>query len=206
MFDMDNKTTMTHRQRAIAALELKTPDFVPHFEIDFQETEKHFDRRVFFGIEGEPDRTELSFSDMNDYNARLRVDIAKKFEHSIIVSSFVPGKCDLTYFEQSRQQILKLRELIGSDIMVMGGGDPTYEIPGSDMYEFSIKLYEDPKGMKDQAQKRVDNVLENFLKLKQAGADGFLMWSDYAFNQGTFLSPDMFAEFITPYLKRDWVR
>jgi uroporphyrinogen decarboxylase len=27
------------------------------------------------------------------------------------------------------------------------------------------------------------------------------MWSDYAFNSGPFLSPDMFSEFITPYLK-----
>lgn len=193
---------MTHRERAIAALELQQPDYVPHFEIDFQETEKHFNGRTFFGIDGEPSRAGLSFPDMNAHNAQLRVDIAKKFDHSIIVSSFVPGNNGMPYFEQSREQIIKLRELVGSDILVMGGGDPTYEIPGSEMYEFSIKLYEKPDEMKDNAQKRVDSVLENFLKLKEAGAEGFVLWSDYAFNQGPFLSPDMFNEFITPYLKQ----
>lgn len=193
---------MNNRERAKLALELKKPDYVPHFEIDFQETEKHFEGRTFFGIEGEPDRTGLSFKDMNEHNAKLRVDIAKKFEHSIIVSSFVQGNSGKTYFEESEAQILKLRELVGSDLLVLGGGDPTFEIPGSDMCEFVTRLYEEPDKMKSIAQERVDHSLENFHKLKKAGAEGFVLWSDYAFNQGPFLSPDMFAEFITPYLKQ----
>ena len=193
---------MTHTERAVLALEGKKPDFVPHFEIDFQETEKHFEGRTFFGLAGEKDRAGLSFRQMNEHNAQLRADIARKFDHSIIVSSFVPGYEGMNYFEQSRAQILKLRELVGTDIMVLGGGDPTYEIPGSDMYEFSIKLFEKPDEMKENAQKRVDTMLENFLEYKKAGAEGFLLWSDYAFNSGPFLSPEMFGEFITPYLKQ----
>ena len=193
---------MTHRERAILALENKQPDFVPHFELSFQETEKHFGGRTFFGIQGEPDRQGLSFKQLNEHNAKLRVDIAKKFDHSIILSGFVPGWKGKSYCEQSKQQIIKLRELVGSDIMVLGGGDPTYAIPGKDLYEFSINLYEKPKKMKEDAQRRVDSILEDFAALKNAGAEGFVLWSDYAFNSGPFLSPDMFAEFITPYLKQ----
>ena len=193
---------MTHRERAILALENKQPDYVPHFELSFQETEELFEGRNFFGLKGEPDRQGLSFEQLNNHNAGLRVDIAEKFGHSIILSGFVPGWEGKSYCEQSKLQILKLREMVGSDIMVLGGGDPTYAIPGEDMYEFSIKLYEKPEEMKENAQRKVDEILEDFLEMKKAGADGFVLWSDYAFNSGPFLSPDMFAEFITPYLKQ----
>ena len=37
---------------------------------------------------------------------------------------------------------------------------------------------------------------------KHGGLDGFALCADYCFNTGPFLSPNMFAEFITPYLAR----
>ncbi len=193
---------MTHRERATKALQLGIPDYVPTFEIDFQETAAWFGGRTFFGIAGEPDRIGKTPQEMNRHNAQLRVDIARRLEHSIIVSSFVPGCPGRSYAEESAEQIAMLRELVGSEIMVLGGGDPTYEIPGAEMMSFVEKLYDDPDGMKEEAQRRVDGTLENFHRFKSAGADGFVLWSDYAFNAGPFLSPDMFGEFITPYLKQ----
>jgi len=35
---------------------------------------------------------------------------------------------------------------------------------------------------------------------KHGGLDGFALCSDYCFNTGPFLSPNLFSEFITPYL------
>ena len=193
---------LTHRERAIVALEGKQPDFVPHFETEFQETARDFEGRTLFGREGEPDRTGLTPGEMNLHNARLRVDIARKFDHSAIVSTFTPNCPGRSFDEESCEQIGMLREQVGSDLMVLGGGDPTYAIPGPDMMEFVEKLYDDPQGMKDEAQRRVDDTLESFARCRDAGADGFFLWSDYAFNAGPFLSPEMFAEFITPYLKQ----
>lgn len=193
---------MTHRERALCALHGGQPDFVPHYENEFQQTEEIFEGRTFFGRAGEPDRTGVSAREMNLHNARLRVDIAEKFDHSIIISSLTPGYHGRDFWEESEEQIIMLRDLVGSNILVLGGGDPTFAIPGSDMTEFVEKLYDDPQGLKDEAQRRVDEHLEQFERLHKAGAEGFILWSDYAFNSGPFLSPDMFAEFITPYLKQ----
>jgi uroporphyrinogen decarboxylase len=194
--------TMTHRERAMLALEGRQPDFVPHFEIEFQETARDFEGRLLYGRDFEPDRTGLTPWEMNLHNARLRVDIARKFDHSMIVSTFTPNCPGRSFDEESCEQIAMIRDLVGSEFMVLGGGDPTYAIPGTDMMEFVENLYDDPQGMKDEAQRRVDAALRSFESYRDAGADGFVLWSDYAFNPGPFLSPEMFAEFITPYLKQ----
>lgn len=59
--------TMTHRERAIAALECRIPDRIPHFELEYQLSELTFGKRftkifsssncIFNGIE--PERYQL---------------------------------------------------------------------------------------------------------------------------------------------------
>ena len=190
----------THRERAALALDGGLPDFVPHFEIEFQETSRDFEGREFFTSGPGQDRTGLTAEQMNLHNARLRVDIARKFDHSIIVSTFTPHCPGRTHGEETCEQVAMLRELTGGEFMILCSEDPTFAIPGSEMMEFVEKLYDNPQGMKDEAQRRVDASLKSYESYRQAGADGFMLCSDYAFNQGPFLSPDMFAEFITPYL------
>jgi len=46
---------MTHRERMIVALERGQPDFVPHFELVFFETERDFGGRTMFGPAFQPD-------------------------------------------------------------------------------------------------------------------------------------------------------
>lgn len=192
----------THKERAILALLGGQPDFVPHFEIEFQETARDFGGRTLFGLPGEADRAGLTALDINRHNARLRADIAAKFDHSIVVSTFTPGCPGRTFEDESIEQIKLLCDLLGDERLILGGGDPTYAIPGADMAEFVTSLFEEPQRMKDEAQRRVDDALRSFAAYRDAGAEGFVLWSDYAFNSGPFLSPDMFAEFITPYLKQ----
>lgn len=92
---------MNHRERAIVALEGRQPDFVPHFEIEFRETSRDFEGREFFSGGSGHDRTGLNPQQMNLHNARLRVDIARKFDHSMIVSTFTPGCPGRTHDEET---------------------------------------------------------------------------------------------------------
>ena len=193
---------MNQRERAICALNGGIPDYVPHFEMEFVVTERDFEGRTFYGREGEPDRTGFSHRELNFHNARLRVDVAKKYEHCVILSSFTPGCEGRTQQEESEEHIKMLRDIAGSEFLVLGGDDPTFSIPGSKMMEFVQQLYDEPEKLKEKAQRNVDSVAEYFYRLKEAGAEGFVLWSDYAFNAGPFLSPSMFAEFVTPYLKQ----
>lgn len=48
----------------------------------------------------------------------------------------------------------------------------------------------------------VDGALERGKQLVDGGIDGFALCADYCFNDGPFLSPNMFRKFVTPYLTR----
>ncbi len=71
------------------------------------------------------------------------------------------------------------------------------------MEEFSLRMVEEPESMKREAQAKVDTALRRAeLIHKQGGLDGFVMCSDYCFNQAPFFSRGMFADFIAPYLSQ----
>ncbi len=76
---------LTHRKRARIALMGGIPDYVPTFELAFYETERDFDGRVFYGTEFAPaESSGLSRKEVYKHNAQLYIDVARKFEHSII--------------------------------------------------------------------------------------------------------------------------
>jgi uroporphyrinogen decarboxylase len=83
-------------------------------------------------------------------------------------------------------------------------GDATYGVPnGSHMAEWCARLVEGPEEVKDEAARQVDGVLARGERLAEhGGLDGFALCSDYCFNDGPFLSPEWFGEFVTPYLTR----
>jgi uroporphyrinogen decarboxylase len=70
------------------------------------------------------------------------------------------------------------------------------------MVAFSMRIAQDFDGLKRDAERLVTEKLIECKKLMDAGMDGFTLCSDYAFNHGPFLSPDMFSELIAPNLKR----
>ena len=53
-----------------------------------------------------------------------------------------------------------------------------------------------------QADQMVDSAIARGQRLVDGGIDGFALCADYCFNSGPFLSPQMFSEFVTPYLAR----
>ena len=193
---------MTHRERARIALTGGIPDYVPTFELVFHETERDFGGRTFYGGPAEPDRTGVSHREMLEHNAQLYTDIAKRFEHSIIMVTQVPGPGD--QFPEDLEDTIKIiRDKTDDELFIVVHGDATYSIPsGSNMETFAYRMVDDPDGLKAEAQQHVDNTIPRCEHLMKAGIDGFALCADYSFNVGPFLSPAQFAEFVTPYLKQ----
>jgi len=199
--------TMTHKERVIAALTGKQPDHIPTFELVFHETERDFQGRTFFGTPFEPDATDMSYTDIVKYNAQLYVDVARKFDHSIIfvngnLKEHEPTQADTyTNCGQGVQDMVKeIRNISGDEFMVMTHNDPTFMIPFGQAEEFCLSLFMDPDGMHEKARQNMDKCMVDCDNIMGAGADGFILCCDYCTNDGVFVSPPQFDEFIAPYL------
>jgi len=194
---------MTPRERFIRALELRPPlpGRVPHFELVFFLTMEVFGKvhpsHRHYGQwdQMEEKERQLHREDMAD----LFIETARRFEHDAIFLHPNPGR---------EEEVLRLidivREKTGDTYFLMLHGDATYSVPnGSHMAEWSARLVESPDEVKEEAARQVDEALARGERLAEhGGLDGFALCSDYCFNDGPFLSPAWFGEFVTPYLTR----
>jgi len=190
------------RECFIAALERRPPEGrVPHFELVFFLTmeafgKPHFSQRVF-GQWEQMSQTERRLH--REDTADLYIATAERFEHSAIFLHPNPA---------SEDEILRLIDLIrektGDRFFLMLHGDATHGIPdGNHMMEFAMRIAEDPDGLKAEAEKWVDGAIANAERLRQrTSLDGFALCADYCLNEGPFLSPTQFGDFVTPYLAR----
>jgi uroporphyrinogen decarboxylase len=94
------------------------------------------------------------------------------------------------------------REEIGDEFMLGFPSDGTFGIPdGRNLESFVFRLVDEPGAVHEEARQRVAAALKLAQRMKNAGGDVVWMGADYAMNSGPFLSRDMFAEFVAPYLK-----
>ena len=193
---------MTPRERFIACLERRPiKGRVPHFELAFYLTMEAFGRvhprhrhYAQWGQMTEHER-QLHRRDM----AQIYVAIAERYEHSAI--HVFPNP----YNDDELLQLLDLiREISGDRYFLMAHGDATFGIPdGHNMVEFVCRLADERERVKADAQRMVDQALQRAERIsKHGGLDGFALCSDYCFNDGPFLSPSQFGEFVAPYLER----
>ncbi len=179
---------MTPKDRVIAALELRQPDdIVPTFELEFQLTREFFNKD-FKGLNG------LSGKELDlaiGYNAEFFVEIAEALDYSIIRTGDI-------------RIIQKLVQMgVNKKFLICGEADGTMGIPnGTNMVDLSIRLFENADEIKKGLDASVDNAIGWGKAQIDAGAECLTMCADYCFNDGPFLSPKMFAEFVTPYLQR----
>jgi len=184
---------MTPKERAVAALTLKVPDRVPTFELEFQLEEEMFGKRFLrqkdlSGKTGEERERAII------QNAQYMVEVYEKLEYSIIPIHYLDWAGNL---ETARQ----IRKICGERFMLTTHGDGTFAIPdGNEMYEFAYAIADDPKGMQEKARKMADEAIEHNKELAEAGFDCLILCSDYCYNSGPFISPQMFGEYIQPYL------
>lgn len=189
---------MTPRERLIAALSLRQPDdIVPTFELQFQlagellgkthVTQQQLDETV--GAQRERLLRE---------NAELYIEEAERLDYSLIALSMGPSK-----LEDQIATVKMIRNMVGDKYMVAAMADGTMGIPnGQNMMDLVIRLTEKPEEVKAELDSSANGTIEYARKMVDAGVDTFLMCSDYCFNDGPFLSPRMFREFVTPYLAR----
>ncbi len=193
---------MTHRERFIAALERRPiTGLVPHFELVFFLTMEAFGRihptqRLYrqWDQMRESER-QLHREDIAD----LYITIAERFGHSAIFIHPNP---------RTEPEIIRLvdiiREKTGDKYFLMMHGDATFAIPGGDkMLDFSYRMVDEPEKLCQEASDMVDHALEKSERLlRPGGLDGFALCADYCLNDGPFMSPAQFSEFVTPYLAK----
>lgn len=215
---------MTPAERAKCALELKQPDEIPTFELEFQLSPE------FFGYELDDER--LHEENLHKYSdkeiERFAYDLADKYARVYgtgtaydIGGAAISGKEELDSepgldyciipvyspnWDDPDSPVTKyfrkrLREHFGDTRLFGGHGDGTFSVPnGTQMYEFAYRTADDPEGLKAEAAARCRHAVERNKRQREAGLDVALLCSDYCFNAGPFLSPAMFGEYIAPYL------
>ena len=96
-----------------------------------------------------------------------------------------------------------LKERDAGKRLLVDYGDSTLAIPtGENMERLAYELADKPDKIKAEQEMALDKTLERGRKVVEAGIEGYIMGSDYCFNDGPFLSPTMFSEFVTPYLTK----
>ncbi len=193
---------MTPRERFAAALERRPiTGRVPHFELVF------FLTMEAFGKVHPSQRHYAQWDQMQEKERQLHrneiadlyIATAERYEHSAIFLHPNPGTLDETV-----RLIDLIREKSGDKYFLLLHGDATFSIPdGTHMVDFAYRLADEPEKVHAEAAARVDRAIERAETLRdRSGLDGFALCSDYCFNNGPFLSPGQFGEFITPYLAR----
>jgi len=186
---------MSPAGRMKAALTLKVPDRVPTFELEFQLTDElvgqdYLRQSQLDGVSSR-DRERLIRE-----NAELIITIYEKLGHDAICLHHLDeaGLCATAR---------EIRRLVGDKFLLLVHGDGTFAIPdGSHMLDFAYRMADEPEALHAQALAMMTGAIERNKRMLAGGLDGFILCSDYCFNQGPFLSPSQFAEFITPYLAR----
>ncbi|MCS7224860.1 MAG: hypothetical protein NZ959_09940 [Armatimonadetes bacterium] len=195
---MNASCSFTPKERALAALTLSSPlpGKVPCFELEFQLAPellgKDFHDPASF-LSADPVTRERFIRE----NAELYVAVAERLDYCMILIVHAPDDATLS------ETVKAIRKLADDRYLLLAHGDATFAIPsGSDMEEVAAAFFEKPQEMHQLARDRVIWALERGHRLKEScGLDGLALCSDYCFNTGPFLSPKMFREFITPYLK-----
>ena len=190
---------MTHRERAIAALECRTPDMIPHYELAYHISMlSHGKKMLAHGgdvkrfINAGYSDAEMEYK-LEEY-ANVMAEVFTDLEWSIIP---LPGTNERVAAGLSKY----LHKILGDSVLLCMNGDGTFAIPGGDkMYDFVYRIADDPDEVHEEAKTKMQKAIERNKRMHDAGIECFQLCSDYCYNSGPFLSPEMFSEFITPYL------
>ena len=186
---------MTPKERAVVALTRNIPDYVPTFELEFQLEEEMFGKS-FLRQKDLEDKTAGEKGILIEKNAEYMVQVYEALEYSIIPVHYLDD-------DGIEATIKALRKIVGDKYLITTHGDGTYKIPeGAEMLDFVYWLADKPEEAKQVAAKNAEKAIERNKRFINAGIDCFILCRDYCFNSGPFLSPEMFREFIQPYLYR----
>lgn len=176
---------MTEKQRIECVLNGGIPDKVPHFELDFQLFKEAFGLNIPYYYKAPREEA-----------AAVKDVLLDGWERVVDTYHWaaVPMSCD--------HLITETKKRLGDKALVYCfNGDGTFWMPtGGDIMQFSIDLYENPEKLHEEAKTKCRNAIALAKMQADMGADFICINSDFGFNDGPFISPAMFAEFVTPYL------
>jgi uroporphyrinogen decarboxylase len=189
---------MTSRQKAIAAFELRTSEgLVPHVELEFQLSEELVGRKAL----RHDDLKNASPAERDRLlheNAEHWIAICERLDYCILTGLHWLG------VDEQIASFQMVRDLVGDRYMLSAFIDGTAGIPnGTNMLEEAYRLHEQKADVLAQYDKMARESAEVGKRLIGAGAEAVFMCADYCFNDGPWLSPPMFRQFITPFLKRN---
>ncbi len=172
---------MTGKQKLEKILNGKIPDTPPHWELVFQ-IEKEM-----FGM----DRSAVPESACSDFQLDVYHRLVDEYDWAAI-----RGGYDLTEIERTKNALGHKALIPAYD------GDGVFWMPsGGDLMEFVVKLFERPDELHAEARRKCDNAKAYFRQAVDAGADFFVLTYDFGYNDGPFVSPEQFADLVTPYLR-----
>lgn len=182
---------MTGRERMRKALRFEETDRPPHFELMFELEQEAFG---------------LQFPDRNSWDCppRLKQEkIATCMEiYARIIDRFRWDALAVYWPWADPDGVTAAREAFGASILIGSiVGNTTWSLEHmTDWMQFSMDLYERPEAIHEEAESRCRTAIKKIDQLVGAGADFIMLVNDVAGNDGPFISPGHFAEFVTPYL------
>lgn len=172
--------SVTEKQKLECLLGGGIPDAPPHWELVFQ-IEKEM-----FGM----DREKIPEADRASFQIDVYHRLIEEFGWAAI-----PGAYHLDEIERTKNAV-------GHKALVpaYNGGGVFWMPTGGNMEEFALRLYEEPGALHAEARQKCDAAKTFLRSAVDAGADFFVLAYDFGYNDAPFISPEHFAEFVTPYL------
>ena len=195
---------MTKKERFIAALERRIPDRIPTFELEFQLESELFGDTFDYSLVSRENLESCGAAEYDKILHRLAEHNAELFLEKLDYDCIpLCGPQNPRGDKAHLDYVRILRKLIGDSACLWYHGDGTFSIPDGDkMYEFAYSLADDYEGVLERAEKDAESAIERNKRYADAGVDVFGLCSDYCYNSGPFVSPQMFSEIIFPYLSK----
>ncbi len=189
---------MTGRERILQTLRFEEPDRPPHFEVMFEL------EREAFGLQF-PDRHSWDGISAGEKDRKIAECLAI---YERIVERFAWDALAVFWPWSDPDGVLAAKRTFGDSIIIGSMvGHSIWAIESvHDWMQFSVDLCERPEEIHAEAERRCLRALDRIDRLIDAGADFVNLVNDVAFNEGPFISPKQFSEFVTPYLARQVAR
>ena len=187
---------LTNKQRLQILLQGQVPDIPPHFELVFQ-IEKEM-----FGMDWEKVKNSSYASEAarRDAMEKFNIDVCCRLVDELGWAA-VPALCEEEDLDPIAL-ISHLKDAVGDRALVFAfNGRGVYWMPkGEEMMDFTVMLFERPDEMHAKAREKCETAKELSKRQIEAGVDFIIHNTDFGYNNGPFISPRHFQEFVTPYM------
>jgi uroporphyrinogen decarboxylase len=183
----------TGKTRLEAVLAGRIPDVPPHFELEFQLAPE------MFGLNpplqgGKTFATEAARLDaMLHYHIEVENRLIDELGYASARFCYdVPVEKGITEVKKALGHKALIRSYDWNGVFWMPNGDG--------LMDFVVRLFEEPESLHKEAREKCDVAKMRLRAHADAGTDFFVLAYDFGFNNGPFISPAQFQEFIVPYL------